>query len=260
MNSTTNTTAQATSATERVKQLYSGLMEGTDKHAVSATTPIRQLVAAHIDAVANHDRIFSLSDWKVIDRDEMHDALKPVDDALIALCAGRPSTQEEAKLKQLYLDAELHRAVYNNEGLTKRAIDALLNAVSVPEPAPTVPASQPTNLKGLMAALSVELMQWNGGGHRAVVYPADNEQKSSLQDLLLMPEEPGARPGSPSMVARKIATAQDNLLEAHSLTLAAMLATEDLPDSAAIQAVARAIQNKLDIARDQLEALREALS
>ncbi|PZU18944.1 MAG: hypothetical protein DI589_22955 [Shinella sp.] len=235
-------------------------MEGTDKHAVSATTPISQLVAAHIEASTNHNRAFDLIGWKVAKEGEFGNTIAPIDDAIIALCAARPSTLEEATLKREYLKQELYPVLDGNEGMTKRVVEALLNAASEPEATLFAETDQPTNLKGLMAALSVELMRWNGGGHRAVVYPADNEQKSSLQDLLLMPEEPGARPGSPSMVARKIATAQDNLLEAHSLTLAAMLATEDLPDSAAIQAVARAIQNKLGIARDQLEALREALS
>lgn len=41
-----------------------------------------------------------------------------------------------------------------------------------------------------MSELSVELMRWRGGGHRAVVYPADCRQQSSLQDLLLIPDEP----------------------------------------------------------------------
>ena len=260
MNSTTNTTAQATSATERVKQLYSGLMEGTDKHAVSATTSIQQLVTAHIEVTARHNRAFDLIGWKIAKEEEFGNTIDPIDDAIIALCAARPSTTEEATLKREYLKQELYPVLDGNEGMTKRVVEALLNAASEPEPAPTVPASQPTNLKGLMAALSVELMRWHGGAHRAIVYPADAEQRSRIEDLILMPEEPGARPGSPSMVARKIATAQDNLLEAHSLNVATMLATEDLPDGPAIQAITRAVEAKLNLVRDQLEALREALS
>lgn len=226
----------------------------------AATTPIRQLVAAHIEASANHNRAFDLIGWKVAKEGEFGDTIAPIDAAIIALCAARPLTLEEAALKCEYLKQELYPVLDGNEGMTKRVVEALLNAASEPEATLFAETDQPTNLKGLMAALSVALMQWNGGAHRAIVYPADAVQRSRVEDMILMPEEPGARPGSPSMVARKIATAQDNLLEAHSLNIAVMLATEDMADSAAIQAVARAIQNKLDIARDQLEAIREALS
>ena len=72
---------------------------------VMALSPIQQLIANHINAQAEHDRLFSLEDWKLNPFDRVSAALGPLDDALIAICAARPTDDAERELRSAYLDA-----------------------------------------------------------------------------------------------------------------------------------------------------------
>ncbi|NML73069.1 hypothetical protein HHL25_02910 [Rhizobium sp. S-51] len=169
MNTTTNITAPAASATARVEQL----------------------VADHINAVTEHYRRFQLRGRGLAGQEEVNAALKNVEQTLVALCAARADTPADAELKAGYLRDNLAEAACENTDLLNAAIGALIDAG---RPAAVGPADdgaeRPCRLKALMAEMSVELMRWRGGGHRAIVYPADCRQPSNLQDLLLIPDEP----------------------------------------------------------------------
>lgn len=116
----------------------------------AATTLIEQLITAHIEAVAHHDRAFDLIDWKLATEDEFGDTIGPVDDAIIALCSARPSSPEEATLKRDYLKSELFSILDSNLGMTKRAVIALLDAAGEPEARPAEDAAGPAMLRELM--------------------------------------------------------------------------------------------------------------
>lgn len=162
----------------------------TTAPAASATARVEQLVIDHINAVAEHERRFQLRGHGLADRDEVNSALKVVEDTLVAVCGARAETLAEAELKTAYLRDNLAEAACENADLLNAAIGALIDA-GRPAAVGAVDevAEDPSRLKALMAELADELTRWRGGGHRAVIYPADCGQQSSLQDLLLIPDE-----------------------------------------------------------------------
>lgn len=163
----------------------------TTAPAASATARVEQLVAAHINAVTEHERRFQLRGHGLAGQEEVNAALKSVEETLVALCGARPETAAEAELKSTYLRDNLAEAACENADLLNAAIGALIDAGRPADVGQADhEAERPCRLKGLMAELSVELMRWRGGGHRAVIYPADCAQPNSLQDMLLLPAEP----------------------------------------------------------------------
>ncbi|MBW8285053.1 MAG: hypothetical protein K0M55_15790 [Rhizobium sp.] len=161
------------------------------KPAATATTLVDKLVADHINAMAEHERRFQLREHGLTGQEDVRAALKPIEDSLVAICGARPQTTAEAELKCSYLRDHLAEAAHENAELLNAAIGALIDA-GQPSAVGAVDevAEDPSRLKALMSELAAELTRWRGGGHRAVVYPADCGQQASLQDLLLVPDEP----------------------------------------------------------------------
>lgn len=86
------------------------------------------MIAAHIEAVAEHNRLFDLADWKIVPQSEPQAALLRIDNALIALCAERPATPAEAQLRFDYLMTgdRLQQATAQDVGLLYSVFEALL--------------------------------------------------------------------------------------------------------------------------------------
>lgn len=96
--------------------------------AVPATEVVATLIEAHINAVAEHNRLFNLADWKIIPQSEPQAALLRIDETLIALCAQHPATPAEAKLRFDYLmtDDRLQNATALDVDLLYSVFEALL--------------------------------------------------------------------------------------------------------------------------------------
>ncbi|CDN92509.1 hypothetical protein [Agrobacterium tumefaciens] len=88
--------------------------------------PVRELVAEHIGAIANHERLFQLNDWGLVEQDEVRMALGPVDEILIEICAARPSEASEIELRRAYLRNVLPDAIYDNKALTEEVVVAFI--------------------------------------------------------------------------------------------------------------------------------------
>ena len=90
-------------------------------------SPVQQLIADHINARAEHDRLFNLEDWKLVDGKVESEALDAADDALVALCAGRPETEEDRKLWIRYLSSiDIPQKIDGCRDLTGRVIAVLI--------------------------------------------------------------------------------------------------------------------------------------
>lgn len=98
---------------------------------MTAPAIVPALIAIHIRAQAEHDRLFNLSDWGMADHDEVQEAVAAIDRALIAICAARPSSPEDAKLRREYLIDRLPSALEGCPGLTKAGLAALIDAAGV---------------------------------------------------------------------------------------------------------------------------------
>jgi hypothetical protein len=94
----------------------------------SSTAPVAVLIAAHIASVAEHDCVFNLSDWGLADGSSANAKVDAVDDALLAICSARPSSQDEADLRRRYLVSKLPSALAGSDDLLKAAIAALIDA------------------------------------------------------------------------------------------------------------------------------------
>jgi hypothetical protein len=90
---------------------------------------VEALIAAHINAKAEHDRLFALNDQGLASNQAVSDALGPLDDALIALCAARPVEAAACSRRAEYLNATVPDAIDCNMGLTKAVISALVGGV-----------------------------------------------------------------------------------------------------------------------------------
>ena len=89
---------------------------------------IETLIVRHIEAIAEHNRLFALNDQGLAPDRAVSDALGPIDDALIALCAVRPSRQDAADRRAEYLNNEIWDAIDSCEGLGKAVIAALVGS------------------------------------------------------------------------------------------------------------------------------------
>lgn len=90
-------------------------------------SPTQKLIADHINARAEHDRLFNLEDWKLVDSKVESEALDAADDALVALCAGRPETEEDRELWSKYLASiDIPQKIDGCRDLTGRVIAALI--------------------------------------------------------------------------------------------------------------------------------------
>lgn len=101
-------------------------METNTTSAAGAPAPVEMLVADHINALAEHDRLFQLGDWGLVPEDEVRAALGPLNDALIALCAARPTDPPQIELRRAYLNAVLPEAVDGSAELAKSIFHWLL--------------------------------------------------------------------------------------------------------------------------------------
>lgn len=232
--------------------------------AVPATTSIQQLVAAHIEASANHNRAFDLIGWKVANEGEFGDTIAPIDAAIIALCAARPLTPEEATLKREYLKQELYPVVDGNEGMTKRVVNALLDAGGELE---ARPIDEPIGMRvhRLRDELAAALTEWRDGKFMALVYATSRPEQSAVINTdtvvrISWGDNYQPKADDPMLTRHRVGDVLDALMTIGSLNKAVILAGESISQGGAICAVACQIEDKLDEARDQLELVREALS
>lgn len=73
--------------------------------ACSNSTPssVFALIEAHINARAEHDRLFGLNDWGLSTQKAVNDAVDEIDRTLVAICAARPSSPADVKFRRDYL-------------------------------------------------------------------------------------------------------------------------------------------------------------
>jgi hypothetical protein len=95
---------------------------------------IETLIEAHINAKAEHDRLFALNDQDLAPQQAVSDALEPLDAALIAICAARPSDKDAAARRSEYLNAKAWDSIDCCEGLGKEVIAALVGAAWEAQP------------------------------------------------------------------------------------------------------------------------------
>ncbi|MBY3119947.1 hypothetical protein [Rhizobium laguerreae] len=101
-------------------------METNITSAAGAPASIEDLVANHIGAIADHERLFHLSDWGLVSDGAAGEALGAINDALIALCVARPSDRPQIELRRAYLNAVLPEAVDGCAALSKSVFHWLL--------------------------------------------------------------------------------------------------------------------------------------
>jgi hypothetical protein len=89
----------------------------------------QHLIAAHITAETDHERLFHLEDWGLVDEAAVFDAIVPVEDALIAICRARPTEQADIDLRRRYLTDHLAEAIYADRARAQRVIVALIDDV-----------------------------------------------------------------------------------------------------------------------------------
>lgn len=94
---------------------------------------VRRLIAAHINAIAEHDRLFNLNDWKLVDDATVCEALRPIDDALVAICAARPAETCDIELRQSYIADHAAKAIDGCPELIQRVIVALVDYGGQPQ-------------------------------------------------------------------------------------------------------------------------------
>ena len=88
---------------------------------------LSKMIAHHINARSELERVIRLEDWKLGDQMAVHAAAQAVDDAVVALCAARPQTESDRQLRQEYLhEINLPVTVEGCRRLTERVIAALL--------------------------------------------------------------------------------------------------------------------------------------
>jgi hypothetical protein len=91
---------------------------------------IEALIAAHINAVAEHERLFNLEDWGLAPKEDVSAALAAIDDALVAICAARPADAVAGGRRAKYINDKAAEAIYGDTGLTEAVIAALVGGAS----------------------------------------------------------------------------------------------------------------------------------
>lgn len=91
---------------------------------------IEGLIAAHINASAEHDRLFDLEDWGLASKEELNAALAPVDAALVALCAAQPGDAAATSRRAKYLNSKVPEAIHSERTLAAAVIAALVGGAS----------------------------------------------------------------------------------------------------------------------------------
>lgn len=71
--------------------------------AVPATASVSRLIEAHINARAEHDRLFGLNDWGLSTQQAVNEAVDEIDRALVEICRSRPSSPVDVALRRQYL-------------------------------------------------------------------------------------------------------------------------------------------------------------
>ncbi len=91
---------------------------------------VETLIAAHINAVAEYNRLFDLEEWGLASKEDLHAAAEPVDAALIDLCAARPSDAAADARRAKYLNVKVTEAIYGDTDLTNAVIAALVGGAT----------------------------------------------------------------------------------------------------------------------------------
>lgn len=100
-------------------------------NASSDLREIKNLISAHINAFAEHDRLYHLSDWGLCDDRLASDAICKADEVLVQLCKARPVSPEAVTLRRQYLSAKVPPTIEGIRGGIKQDIvDALIGGGS----------------------------------------------------------------------------------------------------------------------------------
>lgn len=83
---------------------------------------VNALIKAYEEAIAHHDRLFNQD----ASQEVCAEALGPINDALIAICADRPTSPEGRQRRRKYLAGRLFEDTDGCAGLIKAVFDALL--------------------------------------------------------------------------------------------------------------------------------------
>jgi hypothetical protein len=92
---------------------------------------IEALIAAHINATADRDRLLDLQDWGLASKEDANATQSPFDAALIALCAAQPGDAAAAGRRAKYLNDRVPEAIYCARRLTVAVIAALVGGANV---------------------------------------------------------------------------------------------------------------------------------
>lgn len=87
---------------------------------------IEKMIANHINAVIEHERLFNLHDWGLALDADVAAALAPIDDALVTLCATRPGDASAGSRRAEYLNANVPQAIYCDRTRAEAIIAALV--------------------------------------------------------------------------------------------------------------------------------------
>lgn len=98
----------------------------TGHSTVEQLSSMQELIAAHVNALAEHNRLFALSDWGLVGDEAACDALDPLDDALVAICRARPLERADHELRERYLAGVLPDAMDSNRTVTELLCAALI--------------------------------------------------------------------------------------------------------------------------------------
>ncbi|MBY5797773.1 hypothetical protein [Rhizobium leguminosarum] len=89
--------------------------------------PIDALVTAHITAVTNHERIFKLEDWGLVESERVSGSIRLIDNAMLALCTARPTEAPQIALRRSYLISTLPDYVDGSNARANAVFEALLD-------------------------------------------------------------------------------------------------------------------------------------
>lgn len=96
-------------------------------------SPAMQAIAEHIHASAEARRQGELEEWKLIPKGSEFTSYDAMDNALVAVCAARPSDSADLAIWQKYLRSiEIPAKIDGCDELSKRVVAALIGGEGSP--------------------------------------------------------------------------------------------------------------------------------
>lgn len=93
---------------------------------MSQVEEISRMIELHKATIEAHNVLFEQNDHGKVDDKVVSAALGPIDDALIALCATKPTAPDASRIRREYLSQVLVADTYCNSGMAQAVFDAFL--------------------------------------------------------------------------------------------------------------------------------------